>query len=407
MKPNKIIGGVMLVAGTQIGAGMLALPITTGVSGFVGSMVLFLLCFAYMILSLFLLLETNYYSANKSTNIISMAKSHIGNFGATIAAISFALLMYSALSAYISGCNEIITSTLNHYSISFLNQDQVLPILLTLLFSMIIYFGNNIMDYTNRVLMVGLVVSYFFMLFTLLPKSSYANLSTHHFQYLTAALPVVILSFTSHIILPSLREFLDDDIVQLKKVLIWGSIIPLVVYLLWNLTIIGMIPFQGKINIINIARDTKPIMALSNAIGAQAHSSIIIKNNDIFSFCAIATSIIGVLLSLKDFIADGLKIEKTKHNNIFLLLACVLPPLCIIYIWPSMFVMALSYGGVFIAILYGILPPIMAWKARYHRNMTSQFTFPGGKIALIMIALGALVIIFAQIASIEGLLPTP
>ena len=89
MKPNKIIGGVMLVAGTQTGAGMLALPITTGASGFIGSMALFLLCFLYMLISLFLLLETNYYSASKRTNIISMAKSHIGSWGATIAAISW------------------------------------------------------------------------------------------------------------------------------------------------------------------------------------------------------------------------------------------------------------------------------------------------------------------------------
>jgi tyrosine-specific transport protein len=407
MKPNKIIGGVMLVAGTQTGAGMLALPITTGASGFIGSMALFLLCFLYMLISLFLLLETNYYSASKRTNIISMAKSHIGSWGATIAAISFALLMYSALSAYISGCNEIIVNTLNHYNLGFINQNKITPTILALIFSMIIYFGSNIIDYANRILMIALVVSYLFMLIILLPQTSYANLSTHHFKYLTAALPVVILSFTSHIILPSLREFLDDDIAQLKIVLIWGSIIPLIIYLLWNLTVIGMIPFEGKINIISIARDAKPIVALSNAMGAQADSSLITDNNHIFSFCAITTSIIGVLLGLRDFIADGLKVEKNKWNNIPLLFACVAPPLALIYIWPSIFILALSYGGVLIAILYGILPPIMAWKARYNKNITSRYTLPGGKSSLILVALGAIIIIFAQIALIEGLLSSP
>ena len=397
----------MLVAGTQIGAGMLALPITTGVSGLIGSTVLFLLCFTYMVTSLFLLLETNYYSENKSTNIISMAKTHIGNFGAVIAAVSFALLMYAALSAYISGGNEIINNALSYLNISFANQHQVLPTILALIFGIIIYLGSNVIDYANRILMVGLVASYFLMLFTLLPQASYTNLNTHHFKYLASALPVVILSFTSHIILPSLREFLDNDIENIKKVLIWGSIIPIAAYLLWNLAIIGVLPFHGKINIVDVSKATKPIVALSSAIGAQTHSTVITQNNELFSFCAIATSIIGVLLSLKDFIADGFKVEKNKYNNILLLLACILPPLGIIYIWPSMFTLALGYGGIFIAILYGILPPIMAWKARYNKNITSKFTLPGGKIVLIMIALGGIAIICAQLAFVEGLLPTP
>ena len=39
---TKIIGGTLLVAGTAIGAGMLALPVLTGMAGFVPSLFLFL-----------------------------------------------------------------------------------------------------------------------------------------------------------------------------------------------------------------------------------------------------------------------------------------------------------------------------------------------------------------------------
>lgn len=397
----------MLVAGTQIGAGMLALPIETGVSGFPASTVLFLLCFAYMVASLFLLLEANYYSKNTNINMISMSREHIGSIGAVVATIAFTLLMYAALSAYINAANQTIGSTLNALHLGFINQDQVLPIIIALLFSIIIYFGSSVMDYTNRILIAGLVLSYFLLIFNLLPEISYKNLNTYHFEFLIKTIPVVVLSFTSHIILPSLREFLDDDLESIKKVLIWGSVIPLVAYLLWNMVIIGIIPYQGSVNIVNIATAAKPIVAISQAIGTQAHSSIISNNNDLFAFCAIATSIIGVLLSLKDFIADGLKVNRTKFNNVLLLLTCILPPLLWIYLWPSSFTSALGYGGVCIAVLYGILPPIMAWKARYQRNITSKFTLPGGKASLVIIALGGIVIILSQLAFLQGLLPTP
>ena len=33
---HKTLGGILLVAGTSIGAGMLALPISTGIGGFFG-----------------------------------------------------------------------------------------------------------------------------------------------------------------------------------------------------------------------------------------------------------------------------------------------------------------------------------------------------------------------------------
>ena len=45
MEKSKQWGGVLLVAGTQIGAGMLALPLATGQANFFMAISLFLVCF--------------------------------------------------------------------------------------------------------------------------------------------------------------------------------------------------------------------------------------------------------------------------------------------------------------------------------------------------------------------------
>ena len=98
--------------------------------------------------------------------------------------------------------------------------------------------------------------------------------------------------------------------------------------------------------------------------------------------------------------------SKSCKNKFILILCCLIPPLLLISLSPEIFVTALSYGGIFIAVLYGILPPIMVWKARYHNNSSGKYRFPGGKISLIVIALIAIAIIILQILLTQGYLHT-
>ena len=404
---SKIIGGVLLVAGTQIGAGMLALPLTTGIAGFGYAALTFFLCFLYMLTTLFLLLETNYYSKAQSANIISMAQQHLGKGAELIAWVCFVLLMYSALAAYISGAGDIVKNILHAFAPEWHTPEIGRAILIAIVFGIIVFYGARCIDSINRILMLGLGFSYITMVITLVPNITQANLIQAHAKYLPAAIPVVILSFTSHIILPSLRDYLNNDIISLKKVLIIGSCIPMTIYLLWVMIIVGIIPFDGKLGMFAVAKSDHPVAMMSTAIAHFAGSNIIGQNNNLFSFCALTTSLLGVLLSLQDFLADGLKIQnKTTRTRVALILACTIPPLILITLSPGLFVDALSYGGVFIAILYGVLPPIMAWKARYQESLSSAYQLPGGKPVLIIIIGLAMAIIMTQIALTQGYLPT-
>lgn len=404
---NKTYGGILLVAGTQIGAGMLALPLTTGIAGFSYAVLTFVICFAYMLTTLFLLLEANYYSSDSSINIISMANKHLGRKAEIIAWLCFLLLMYSALSAYISGASDIIKSLLSLLAPEFNTTEILRSIFVAVIFGAIVFYGTRCIDSINRVLMIGLGASYITMVATLLPKISSSNLMQTHVKYLPAAIPVVILSFTSHIVLPSLRTYLENDIKELKKVLIIGSCIPMAVYLVWVLIIVGIIPYNGNLGMLAIAKAAHPIALLPQAINKYTNSNILAQNNNLFSFCALTTSLLGVLLSLQDFLADGLKMKTDNaKSKISLMLICAIPPLLLIYFCPGLFIDALSYGGVFIAILYGILPPLMVWRARYNNNLTSSYYLPGGKPLLIILIMCAFAIILMQVLLTQGMLPS-
>ena len=52
-----LLGGTLLIAGTSIGVGMLALPVATASGGFIPSIVVYLICWLFMLSSGLLILE--------------------------------------------------------------------------------------------------------------------------------------------------------------------------------------------------------------------------------------------------------------------------------------------------------------------------------------------------------------
>ena len=87
---GKIIGGVLLVAGTTIGAGMLALPVVTGLAGFYPSVALFLAYWLFLTFTAFLMLEVSLWLPPQA-NLISMARHTLGRWGE---AVSWALYSF-------------------------------------------------------------------------------------------------------------------------------------------------------------------------------------------------------------------------------------------------------------------------------------------------------------------------
>ena len=95
----KMIGGMLLIVGTSIGAGMLALPVATAELGFLGSVIVLVACWLVMTASAFLILEVSLWLP-QGTNLISMAGATIGPIGQLIAWLTYILLLYSLLCLY-------------------------------------------------------------------------------------------------------------------------------------------------------------------------------------------------------------------------------------------------------------------------------------------------------------------
>src|SRR5262249_43134285 len=151
---SKMIGGILLVAGTTIGAGMLALPVVTGFAGFIPTVFLFCLYWCYMTFTAFLLLEVNLCIGEK-VNLITMARRTLGKGGEIVALITYLFLLYLLTTAYLAGGGPILidfVSTLTGLQLP--DWAGVLPLLIV--FGYFVYEGTKYVDSVNRILMVGL-----------------------------------------------------------------------------------------------------------------------------------------------------------------------------------------------------------------------------------------------------------
>lgn len=400
---NKIIGGILLVSGTILGVAILAFPVATGMAGFIPSVFLFFLYWIYMTYTAFCMLEVNLWEG-KTSNLVSMAKHTLGRGGEVVSWLAYLFLMYALMTAYIAVGGSL---TLNFLK---LFMDVNLPdwvgcIPVVLFFGFFVYEGTRYVDLVNRVLMTGVVITYCLMTFYLTPHVDLEKVMRTDWIYLPVAFSVVSTSFGFQIIIPTLSHYLNRNVSALKKVILIGSLIPLVVYIIWEFFTLGVIPLEGENGIIQgYARGEDGARLLSSVINNPTLTVIA----TVFSFFAIITSLLGVSISLLDFLADGLKIKKSSWGKIVLFVLTFLPPFFFIVTDPRAFFSALDYAGGFgVVILLGLLPTLMVWAGRYHHRFDTTYTAPGGKPALIAAMLFSLLLIAFQLGVKLGFIEIP
>lgn len=360
---TKIIGSILLVVGTTIGAGMLALPIATAQLGFVGSIALLFICWFVMTSGALLLLEVNLWMPANS-NLVTMARNTLGPIGQVIAWLAFLLLLYSLICAYISGGSGLLQYLSRNAG--FPLGESASAIIFTLLFSVIVFLGIGATDYVNRGLMFAKLFSYLVLVSCLMPYITLDHLSESHLQSLrfSGAVFVTVTSFGFSVIVPSLRIYLNSDVRKLKKAILIGSLIPLICYVVWDMVIMGVIPLNGINGLAAIMHASNSTSALVANVSAAVSSEYVMFFTKLFTSICVLTSFLGVSLCLTDFLADGFGLEKVGFNRVIIHCAVYLPPLIIILIYPNAFIRALEYAGIYSVILLILIPAWMTLRGR-------------------------------------------
>lgn len=392
---GSLFGAILLVSGCCIGAGMLGIPVLSAMAGFKPSFILFILSWLFMTTTGLLLLEVTLLFKDE-VNIVTMASRTLGFVGKAVAWIAFLFLFYSLMVAYGAASGELFVDFTKDLT------GVVLPnwlgiLIMVGIFGLMVYLGTQAADKFNRVLMFGLIATY-----VLLVALGLSHVNTDYLQHVNwnAALfmvPVLIVSFGFHNLVPSLTQYLQHDAKRLRLCFIIGSAIPLLVYLTWEFLILGLVPLDGPDGF--LASREKGDMA-TKALRAAVGSPMIVGLAHYFAFFAIVTSFIGVALSFVDFLADGLGVKKGPMGRFQMCLLAMVPPFIFAVIYPKIFLDALNIaGGYFAVILFGILPALMAWSGRYVQKLHNHYRVPGGRILLVVVILISCAVIGIQLTN--------
>lgn len=398
MSNSKVLGSTLIIAGTTIGAGMLALPIASAGLGFFTSLAIMVAMWALMAYTALLMLELHQH-ADYDATLHTLAKQFLGNKGKWVATFAMLFLFYSLCAAYIAGGGGQFNAKLHDW-FSLDVSNGVGTLIFTVIIAAIVTFGTSSVDRVNRVLFTCKLIAMAIMLFFLTPNIELAHLVNMPIEkgLIVAAIPVIFTSFGFHGSIPAVVRYLELDMKALKKVMVFGSLLPLIVYILWQLATLGVVD-QATLS------QAGDVTSLVSTLSVVIHNSMISQVVSIFADLALITSFLGVSLGLFEFLGDSLNKNKKQGGRVLIALVTFVPPLGFALFYPQGFIMALGFAAIALAILAILLPVTMVAVSRKLHQDKQGFTVTGGKPALIVTFLIGLVIVLVQLLISFGVLP--
>ena len=216
-KIPSLLGGAMIIAGTAIGAGMLANPTSTAGIWFVGSAIILFYTWFCMTTSGLMLLEANlHYPTGASFDTI--VTDLLGKRWNFLNGLSVAFVLYILTYAYITSGGSITENAINSLQGEIQISRSIGSLLFCLVLGLFVWFSTKAVDRLSTILIGGMIIAFFLSTTGLLSSvSSHILLdiqnknATAHLPYLLTALPVCLVSFGFHGNVPSLVKYYNRD----------------------------------------------------------------------------------------------------------------------------------------------------------------------------------------------------
>ncbi|EPS65561.1 hypothetical protein M569_09215, partial [Genlisea aurea] len=240
-EPGSLSSAVFLVAGTTVGAGILAIPAVTQEAGFLAAAVTCVFCWLFMVITGLLIAEVNvktmFELGSGGVSLVSMTMRTLGKTGVQVACISYIFIHYALLVAYVARSSDILSHL-------FGSPQWETASLFTLLFGSLCFFGSQqVIGAVNGVLVVGIIASFAALVVFSTGDLHWDALLKANFQASPSSIPIIALSFVyQQNVVPVLCTNLEGDLSKIRTSIVVGTAIPLVLFLVWNAVILGSIP---------------------------------------------------------------------------------------------------------------------------------------------------------------------
>lgn len=398
-----VLGGAMIIAGTAVGAGMFSIPIVTSGVWFSGSVALLIYTWFCMLISGLMILEaTMNYPAGASFHTV--VKDLLGKGWNTLNGLSITFVLYILTYAYISAGGSIIAHTLE----GVFGANQTLSgLVFAIVVAFIVWLSTRAVDRLSTILIGGMVITFVLSvgdMFTHVQPAVLFNQGgsdANYLPYALAALPYLLTSFGYHGNVPGLVKYYQKDSGAVVRSLVYGTLLALAIYILWQYVIQG-----------NIARDAfKQVIAEGGNIGSLLKQMGNVSSSyavgqllNAFSYMALASSFLGVSLGLFDFLADFFKFKDNQAGRTKSALVTFVPPTLAALLFPNGFLYAIGFAGL-AATIWAVIVPAMMARASRRRFPQASYRAPGGQGMILFIILFGVINAVAHVLTLLDLLP--
>lgn len=330
-----------ILIGTIVGAGMFGIPYVVAQSGFlVGAIFLFGL--AGVTLIIHLIYGEIVCRTEQKHRLVGYAEKYLGIWGKRIVTIALLFGLYGALLVYIIITGEFL-------SVIFSPLIGGSPLVYSLIFFVISVFAVFkdlvLVKRLELIMTLFLIFIIFLIFFSGLPHFDTSNLKTFNLKYFFLPYGVIFWALAGGSAIPEIREVFKTDGKKYKKAIIFGTLIPVLLYFLFMFITIGM---SG-------AHTTpEPFEGLTGLLG-----------NEII----ILGAILGVLASMTSFFVLGVSLKKIfwydykMNKNLSWFLVCVIPLVGFLFGLRE-FIPIISFLGVVLGALEGTSIILIYKKAK-------------------------------------------
>lgn len=399
-----VLGGTMIIAGTAIGAGMLALPTVSAGMWIYWSAFLLFATWLVMLLSSQALLEVNlHYTPGASFH--TLVKDTLGDGWSLINGASVAFVLYILVYAYVSGGGSIMRHTLLAVT-GYEPSKFMAGLLLALLLTACVWWSTWIVDRVSVIMMAGMVITFVLSMSGMLTEIRLSVLQDAGGEggsaiFILVALSTYLTSFCFHASVPSLVKYFGKEPKSINKCLVYGTLIALACYLTWIIVCDGTIPRSEFKNVIAAGGNVGDLV---KAAGSNINSGFILRMLEAFSALAVATSFLGAGLGLFDYMADLCKFDDSRLGRTKSTLVTFLPPTVCGLIWPDGFLYAIGWAGL-AATVWSVIVPALMLNASRKKHGTSAFVTPGGTLTVPLLLVFGMLTAVCHILFVFNVLP--
>ncbi len=396
--------GAMIICGTVAGAGMFTLPVVMSGSWFSWSVLLLVISWGCMLLSGLLFMQASLWYP-KGAGYDTLTRDLTSKTWSRLNGLSIVFVLGILTYAYISASGPVYQRSLFRLGLPI--DETGTKILLTLIVAGVVWLGTAGVGRFITFCLIAKILLFFALFGGLLTQVQPALLfntqagSTQYWPYLLGVFPFCLASFGYHGNITGLISYYHSNRGKISRALIYGTLLALVIYLLWITCSMGNIPRHAFPAISQKGGD---IVALMDAMHQHIQGSSLSLMMDIFSHFAVICSFLGVTAGLFDFIADKLQTSKDRRGRTLTALLTFLPPLIASIFCPEGFLVAIGYAGLLATLWALFTPALLACRAQ--RKFMPQHAMPlGQKLAVIAVVLFGLINIVAWVATRLNWLP--